>query len=37
MNKLFAVSTFTLVGLYALLSIIVLGACLATGIDLLFG
>ncbi len=37
MSKLFAVSTFTLVGLYALLSIIVLGVCLFTGTSMFIG
>ena len=36
-GKLFAISTFTLVGLYALLSVIVLGVCLFTGIDMMIG
>ena len=36
-SKLFAISTFTLVGLYALLSIIILGVCLFTGISMIYG
>ena len=37
MKKLYAISTFTLVGLYALLSVIVLGVCLFTGVSMLLG
>ena len=36
-SKLFAISTFTLVGLYALLSIIILGVCLFTGVSMIYG
>ena len=36
-SKLFAISTFTLVGLYALLSVIILGVCLFTGISMIYG
>ena len=37
MGRLFAISTFTLVGLYALLSVIVLGVCLFLGVNMLYG
>ena len=33
-GSLFAISTFTLVGLYALLSVVVLGICLVSGADM---
>ena len=36
-GKLLAISTFTLVGLYALLSVIVLGVCLFTETNMLIG
>ena len=36
-SKLLAISTFTLVGLYALLSVIILGVCLFTGTNMLIG
>lgn len=36
-RNLFGISIFTLVGLYALLSVILLGACLVTGISIYIG
>ena len=37
MKNLFAVSTMTLVGLYALLSIVVLAVCLVCNVPMIYG